>query len=181
MNVRNVLQFSSVDATAGSNKYSTYTISVISLCSSSFSHLPRIIFLLRVLPPHILLGIIIQGALGKEFRLDSGGIDGYIFNDTHKIAHNVFSTTWFTNLTKIIIHFGSSRKVGVAHIQIVGGSAFDGCWWSWWFGCRRHGNTVLTKKESAKEGRRRANKFKFLAVNRSKKQKEVLMGERCER
>ena len=68
-----------------------HAVPVISLGAAPFGELPFIVVLLRVVPSHVLGGVVVEGALWKEIRFDRRGLHRNVRNDADEIPHDEFA------------------------------------------------------------------------------------------
>eukprot|EP00408_Alexandrium_pacificum_P063918 CAMPEP_0171176968 /NCGR_PEP_ID=MMETSP0790-20130122/12003_1 /TAXON_ID=2925 /ORGANISM="Alexandrium catenella, Strain OF101" /LENGTH=250 /DNA_ID=CAMNT_0011641863 /DNA_START=47 /DNA_END=799 /DNA_ORIENTATION=+ len=66
-----------------------HPVPVVALLPSPLRHVPAVVLLLRVRPPHVLLRVELQCAPREKRSLDNGLSDGYVLDDTDKVADGV--------------------------------------------------------------------------------------------
>ena len=80
-----------------------HTLAIITLSTASLVELPLLAFLLGVVPAHIFLCVVLQGAAREQFGLYQRRFGGDIFDDTDEIAHDEF-TAWLGDLASACMH-----------------------------------------------------------------------------
>lgn len=66
----------------------SHTVAIISLSPSTLRKLPLVILLVRIIPPHVLLGVVVQCIGRKQLGLHQRRFGRNILDDTNKVAHD---------------------------------------------------------------------------------------------